>query len=243
MEFLTERFHKAASYSSLNTYRSAIAGPDLAQDFRLHRFSRGVYMLRPSLPKYQHTWDPGVVLNCLKQLKNSEISLELLTQKTVTLLALATGQRLQTLTLIEIPFICRSDTKIETAIPKRIKTSARNKPQPVLSLPFLNSDPEICVKGREESILITYKKPIHNATTQTVSRWIKIILGKSGVDITKFSGYSTRHASTSAASRKGLNFDTIRLAAGWSANSKIFATVYNRPLLPPQSFDEAVLRS
>ncbi|KAB0801731.1 hypothetical protein PPYR_03917 [Photinus pyralis] len=55
---------------------------------------------------------------------------------------------------------------------------------------------------KSDSIFVT---PFHKATAQTLSRWIKIILQKSGVDVTKFSAYSTRHAATSAASRKGLN--------------------------------------
>nr|CAH7759775.1 unnamed protein product [Callosobruchus chinensis] len=38
------------------------------------------------------------------------------------------------------------------------------------------------------------------------------MLRKGGVDVEKFSVYSTRHATTSAASRGGLNIDLIRQA-------------------------------
>lgn len=148
LEFLSLQFNKEASYSSLNSYRSAIAqiaGPNLAQDFRIQRFFKGTYMLRPSLPKYENTWDPCVVLSYLKQLKNSEITLETLTHKCVTLLALATGQRLQTLALIEISFIHVGEDAIQIVMPKRIKTSAKNKPQPMLLIPFLKSDTHIVV--------------------------------------------------------------------------------------------------
>nr|CAH7724194.1 unnamed protein product [Callosobruchus chinensis] len=59
-------------------------------------------MLRPSKPKYENTWDPAIVTDHLKNKRNSDITLELLTQKCVTLLALASEQRLQTLSLIDI---------------------------------------------------------------------------------------------------------------------------------------------
>lgn len=258
LEFLTLQFNKGASYSSLNTYRSAIAqvvGPEVSQDFRLQKFFKGVYMLRPGLPKYENTWDPAQVLNYLKQFDNSCINLKILTQKVVTLLALATGQRLQTLAHIEINNIIRSEGIIEIPIPKRVKTSARSRSQPFLRLPFLDSDPDICVarallaylektknlRGIEQSLFISTKPPHKKVSTQTLSRWIKVILSKSGINVQKFSAYSTRHASTSAAARKGLNFDSIRLAAGWSKDSKMFATVYNRPLNAAVSFAETVL--
>lgn len=154
LEFLTIQFNKGASYSSLNTYRSSLAqiAPDFSQDFRIQKFFKGVFMLRPSMPKYQNTWDPSLVLDYLRELKNAEINLTVLSQKLVALLALATGQRLQTLASIEINNIHRTEVKIDIPIPKRIKTSARNRFQPLLSLPFLDSDPEICVA----STLLSY---------------------------------------------------------------------------------------
>lgn len=259
LEFLTIQYYKGASYSSLNTYRSSLAqiAPDLSQDFRIQKFFKGVSMLRPARPKYQNTWDPSIVLDYLKKLKNAEIKLNVLSQKLVTLLALATGQRLQTLAFIEINNIHRTESKIDIPISKRIKTSARNKFQPVLSLPFLNLDPEICVastllcylektkslRGPIKSLFVSVTKPYKEISTQTLGRWVKTILHKSGVDTDRFSAHSTRHAATSAASRKGVNFDTIRLSAGWSKNSKMFAQVYNRPLMPDISFAESVLSS
>nr|CAH7742684.1 unnamed protein product [Callosobruchus chinensis] len=143
--------------------------------------------------------------------------------------------------------------KIDIPTPRRIKTSARNKFQPFLILPFLNSYSENCVastllsylektkllRGSIKSLFISITKPYKEISTQSLGRWVKNILEKSGVDTNKFSAHSTRHASTSAANRKGINFDTIRLSAGWSKNSKMFAKVYNRPLVSDISFAEA----
>lgn len=260
LEFLTIQFNKGVSYSSLNNYRSSIAqiaGPDLGQDFRIQKFFKGVYMLRPGKPKYDSIWNPSVVLDYIKTLEHSEDNLNILSQKLVTLLALATGQRLQTFTLIDINNIYISEERIEIPIPARIKTSARNRSQPLLSLPFLTADPRVCVartlvsyldktkplRGTITNLFISVSKPYKKISAQTLSRWVKNILTKSGIDTSKFSAYSTRHASTSAANRKGINFDTIRLSAGWSRDSKMFAEVYNRPLMSDKSFAEAILTS
>nr|CAH7760164.1 unnamed protein product [Callosobruchus chinensis] len=71
---------------------------------------------------------------------------------------------------------------------------------------------------------------------------MRSILVESGIDTRKFMVHSTRHAATSAAARKGLHFDTIRLEEGWSKNSKMFAAVYNRPLVvESKSFTERTL--
>lgn len=213
-------------------------------------------MLRPSKPRYENTWDPAAVLNYFKADNNSNLTLEALTHKLVTLMALASGQRLQTLSLIDIRDIHRKDEEISIKVGARIKTSGRNKPQPFLRLPYFKDDVKLCVasslieylnrtaaiRGSITSLFITTKKPYKKASSQTLGRWIKNILIKSGIDTGLFTAHSTRHATTSAAARKGLNFDTIRLAAGWSKNSKMFATVYNRPLINSDTtFAETIL--
>lgn len=263
LNFLSLSFKKGASYGTLNSYRSAIAqilGPDMAQDFRLKRFFKGVLQLRPGQPKYSNTWDPSVVLNYTRKLNNEEISLEYLTYKLAILLALASGQRVQTLSLIETHNIKKLDKTIEIRIPHRIKTSGKNKLQPIIVLPFYTQDSRICVattllyylnitkdlrsNATEcNNLFLTFKKPHHNATTQTISRWIKKIMQESGVDISQFSSHSTRHAATSAAFRKGISLDTIRSAAGWSEGSKTFAVFYNRPLQDQSTFAQVILSS
>lgn len=105
LRFLTLYFNKGASYSTLNSYKCAIAqiaGLDFANDFRLRRFFKGVFNLRPSRPKYSTTRDPSIVLNYIRSFSNDNISLQKLTYKLAALLALCTGQRVQTLASIEI---------------------------------------------------------------------------------------------------------------------------------------------
>lgn len=91
--------------------------------------------MRPPMPRYENTY-PNIVLTYIKTLNNDEISLERLTQKLAVLLALATGQRIQTLSLIHLNNIYVYSEKVEIKISNRIKTSSINKPQPFLVLPF-----------------------------------------------------------------------------------------------------------
>nr|CAH7759607.1 unnamed protein product [Callosobruchus chinensis] len=129
-----------------------------------------------------------------------DISLETPTKKSPVLLALCTGERAQTLFNIETINIA----------------SGRNKLQPTLILPFYDHEETICpaqnlqyylretktVRNCTENLFITYKKPIRNATAQTISRWIKTMLEKSDVDTSRYTAHSTCHASASAAARK-----------------------------------------
>lgn len=250
LEFLTNIFNSGVSYSSLNTYRSALAlifGKRFSENDIVTRFLKGVFRSRPSFPKYQTTWDPNVVLIYLTRFfPNEEISLLQITKKAAVLLALSTGQRVQTLSLIRLCNVQISDSVIEIVINDIIKTSAPYRPMPRLVIPFFPNKIEICPAKTLSSYLeatssyrtsentnhlfLTTRKPIHNACSSTISRWIKDIMSESGVNTEIFSAHSTRHASTSAAQRQGLSIDLIKKCAGWSGDSLVFAKFYNRPL-------------
>ena len=62
------------------------------------RFLKGVFEIKPTIPKYSKIWDVGQVLTYLQSLNlNAEMSLKQLTHKLVMILALLTGQRCQTI--------------------------------------------------------------------------------------------------------------------------------------------------
>ncbi|CAG9116295.1 unnamed protein product [Plutella xylostella] len=89
------------------------------------------------------------------------------------------------------------------------------------------------------NLLLTFKRPHKAATAQSISRWIKQVLSESGVDVSVYSGHSTRHASTSAASSSGLSVEAIRKAAGWTKNSETFAKFYRRQVWIKQVLSES----
>nr|CAH7731118.1 unnamed protein product [Callosobruchus chinensis] len=209
LTFFKEQMDNELSYSSLNTHRAAlnlIIHQSSNDDKILKRFWKGVYNIRPPKPKCQSTWDPQPVLSFLKGLNPLDsLSLELLTKKLVMLLALSSGHKVQTLSKISLNNMIKFEDRIEIKISKRIKTSGKNKLQPILTLPFIKECPELCVASVLEFyvkktksyrctncyLILTHKKPIHKATTQTISRWPKdIILKKSGINTEIFCGHS-----------------------------------------------------
>lgn len=259
LQFFAEILPKTGSYSTLNGYRAAISlilENEIGKDQKISRFFKGVSNLKPQKAKYATTWDPALVLKHLENFfPNESISLENLTKKLATLLALTTAQRVQTLSKIDLNNITRSENLIQIFITDRIKTSGLNKAQPVLNIPVFKEQEKLCVastlssyikrtkalRGKITKLFITHKKPHHIATSQTISRWIKQTLTESGINTNHFSSHSTRHSATSTAARKGINIEVIRKAAGWSENSTTFARFYNRPVQLEGDFALAVL--
>ncbi|KAJ8681981.1 hypothetical protein QAD02_017773 [Eretmocerus hayati] len=95
-----------------------------------------------------------------------------------------------------------------------------------------------------EELFISIREPHGAVTPQTLGRWIKATLSKCNIDVNVFSGYSTRHASTSLANVKGVSIDTIKNTAGWTKQSQTFAKFYNLPIMDDKrSFAHAILNS
>lgn len=217
----------------------------MSTDDRINRLFKGFHKLRPSLPKYNITWDTSIVLDYLTNLyPNQDLPLEQLAKKTLTLLALITAHRVQTFSLIRVQNVVRCTNMISIKIPDTIKTSKPGVLQPCLNIPFYDVKPEICpanallnyleitkrLRGNNDHLFISFRKPYKSVCSQTLSKWIKNTLNESGIDTSIFSAHSTRHASTSAASRLGVNIDAIRSTAGWSGTSNVFGKFYNRHL-------------
>ncbi|KAL7304628.1 hypothetical protein TKK_0002875 [Trichogramma kaykai] len=139
-KFLTELECVDKSYSTLNIYRSAISLMslnDFGKNSSLSRFFKGLAAQKPPQPKYNTTWDPEIVISELaKQYPNENLSLEKLTKKLVTLMALITAHRAQTFAKIETDQITWETDSVQTKVPQRIKTSGHNKCQPLLHIPL-----------------------------------------------------------------------------------------------------------
>lgn len=248
VKFLSDEFVNGAKYGTLNSVRSAISlivGPEIADDFRVKRFFKGVYNMRPNKPKYDFTWDPHTVPTFYsKQPDNKDLSLKDISKKLLTLLALITAHRMQTFSLIELDNIDLQEEKIIIKIPKRIKTSGLNKCQPAPIIPFFKTNCKVCaasalvsylektreIRGAEKRLFISFKSPHKAVTPQTLSHWVVDSLSAAGIDTSVYSAHSTRHASTSAANRQGVSIDIIRKTAGWSESSFTFAKFYNKEI-------------
>ena len=217
---------------------------------------KGTEKINPSRPRYNTTWDPARVIDHFKtKEQNEDLSLKELSKKLVTLLALATGQRMQTISLIKLQNICNLGDRIKIYIPDKIKTTRKNALQPCLDLPFLNEEPKVCVASLlevyikttatlretdENSLFLTYKKPYKKATQTTLSRWVRETLEEARVDPC-FKAHSTRHASTSKALSFGVPLDEILSTAGWSSQNT-FSRFYHRRCVD-STFAKSILLS
>ena len=86
------------------------------------------------------------------------------------------------------------------------------------------------IRGNTEFLFISFKRSFKKVISQTLSRWVKEAVKESGIDTDVFTAHSTRHASTSAAKRNGVDLDTMRKTAAWTENSKVFAKFYDLEL-------------
>lgn len=259
LTFLTEKFESGASYATLNTYRSAISlisNNKIGNNQIICRFLKGVFNKRPQKPKYSYTCDVAIVLNYLEKLYPLEtLSLTQLTEKTVTLLALCTAHRAQTLASIKITNIQKIRNSIYIKIDDKIKTSGPGKFQPLLIFHEFKDNPSLCVaktldrylqvtqslRGQENRLFIATRKPFLAVSSQTLARWIKKVLLKSGIDVLIFTAHSVRHAATSIAFAKGISLDTIRKTAGWTDSSRVFARFYNKSVIEEEILTNSFL--
>lgn len=259
--FLIDCLNKGANYSALSTSRSAIAlisAYDIDGDGLISRFSKGVFKERPTKPRYASTWDINPVLNYLEKLGSiKKLKMMEAVEKVVTILALATAQGLQTLSVIKVDNIERSSSEIKIKITDQIKTSKIGACQPELILLFFKDKPNLCTAktildyseitkeirdSNTKNLFIATKKPYGPVTAQTIGHWIKKVLKKAGVDTDQFTADSTRHAATSTAHKRGKDIEVIRRSAGWSPNSNTFLKFYNKPIQTPSgNFARAIL--
>ena len=87
-------------YSAVNMARSALSavirlesGQDFGSISCVSKFMKGVYNIAPPVPKYNHIWDPDMVLELVKKWSPArKLALDKLTQKMIMLILLTTGQ-------------------------------------------------------------------------------------------------------------------------------------------------------
>ena len=252
INFLAELYDSGIGYSAINTARSAISSiVTLANNmsFGTHpmvcRFLKGVFELKPSLPKYKNIWDVNTVLAYLSNLHPPPgLTLKDLTFKTTMLLALLSGQRCQTLHLLSVSNMVLKDDSCVFIINKLLKTSRPGKHVSDLTFTAYSPDNRLCpivclseyvkrtshLRKGSDQLLVSFQKPHKPVSTDTISRWLKTVLEKSGIDTSVFKGHSTRAASASAAATCKVPLSTIMDNAGWS-NATTFGRFYRKPIV------------
>ena len=99
------------------------------------RFLKGVFELKPSLPRYSVVWDVGTALKHMQSMAAmKELPLSMLTKKLTTLLALLTAQCCQTLSSLDLDFMQEIDNEIIFTIREKLKTTKAGKHLPPIKI-------------------------------------------------------------------------------------------------------------
>lgn len=251
LSFLTDLFNSGIGYSCLNSARCALSSflqlnneLNIGSHPLIRRFMKGVFVLRPTLPRYNVTWDVNVVLKYLKSLSPlTSLSLLQLSQKLLMLLALLSGQRGQTLHLIDVRNIYISADYVKITIGDLLKTSNPKRHLGELNLSSYSIDADLCVvitmkhylerteplRASVTTLFITSQRPHKSVSRDTIGRWLKTVLQNSGIDVKMFKPHSTRSASASTACALRIPVDTIIRTVGWTKDS-VFRKYYNKPV-------------
>ena len=258
LKFLSKLYKKGLQYRSLGTARSALStflkicsNTDINNYEELSRFMKGVFLDRPALPRYSTTWSVDQVLEYFKSLE--KLTLLQLSGKLSMLFLLVSAQRCQTLHLIELADIKIENDTVFIAPNHLLKQSRPNKHLEIMVFKAYTKDDRVCIvktlneyiertRGLRNSkkLLISTMKPHKAASKSTVSRWVKMVLLKAGID-PSFGPHSTRAASTSKAKLGGISLETIMKTAGWSSSS-VFAKFYDKPVVTQlQTVQDAIL--
>lgn len=264
IEFLTELYSKGLGYSALNTARAALSSIGISLETfsaghhpLVIRFLRGIFNIRPPKPRYTEIWDVNTVLKYLRTLSPiKHLSLKDLTLKVVMLMGLTNAARVQTLHLLTVNQFKKLSTEFVFQVEGLLKQSRPGvnnqfmhfKAYPVdkrldvyfVLKEYLKRTESLRVEN-ESKLLISYVKPHKAVTKDTVSRWVKIVLIRSGIDIQKYGPHSIRAASTSKAHDNGVPLKDILDKAGWS-NAGTFQRFYKKTKEKSTSFDRAVLQ-
>ena len=259
IEHLTNYFHTGVGYSSVNTVRpvlSTIIKTEIEITFGelplVCRFLKGVFNLRPALPRYFTTWDVSVVLKYIKSLKAlKQCDLKSLSYQLAILLCITTGQRDQTLFYMNIDLMMFEADKVTIFVPELLKQSRPGHhldPMVLLRYPdqeiFVVSHLEQYIEKtknllKDQNLLISFVKPHKRITTSTILTVLKNV----GVNITMFGSHLTRSASIAHCKKTGLSLKEIEKAARWSS-FKTFVKHYNKPIVDESgSFSGTVLES
>lgn len=260
--FLHELYQKGLGYSAINTARCALStficlgNITIGSHPLIRRFLKGVYNLRPSMSRYQQTWDVDIVLKYLKSLSPVNcLNLKQLTFKTIMLMLLVSAKRGQSLHSLDIRNLNIKKHCIVfqiTALHKETRPGTNLKP---IEFRSYAPDKRLCVvhylknylnrvkpiRGNHTQLFLSYQKPYKPISRATFSRYVKTTLAMAGID-SNFKPHSTRAAATSKAFQSDVPLPEILAKAGWS-NATTFAKYYKKPLQPSSdAFQSAVLQ-
>ncbi|KAK3101403.1 hypothetical protein FSP39_003322 [Pinctada imbricata] len=251
LEFLAWMHNQNFQYRTINVHRSAISsvlpqveGIAVGNLPVVRQLMKGILIKTPPLPKHTYSWDISKVLNYIKELpENESLSLNTLSEKLAILLSLAAPKRVSEISRLDRKCMIKRSNSVIFTLPGLSKTQSdpRNRTVEYTEIP----DTKLCVvkcmsvyesktdNFREhdsvsDPLLRSTKRPYKGISSQTVAKWIKCIMTKSGIDTNKFQAHSCRMVSTTKAALCGASIEQIIDQADWS-NASTFKKFYFRP--------------
>ena len=237
MEYLTHLYMIDREYRTINTARSALSstlppidGFMVGQHPLIKRQLKGIFNLRPPKQSLYPSWSVKTVLDTIKHWNPvSSLSTQLLAYKTAFLVAVSCAKRVSSLSLLSIKsgYFDLSEDKI---VLQPIGLEKHSRPGFVggpIQIEVYKESSNLCpvthlkaylertksIRGKEEGLFLTIKKPHTGASAATIARWIKSVINQSGQTGT---GGSTRSVATSTALSKGVTLDKIIKAGDWA---------------------------
>ena len=142
LEFFTRLYTQGLSYSAINTAQGALSsyiilqdGTSLGQHRLVSCLLKGMFQTKPPLPRYSESWDVSVVLHYLQGLSPvGTLNLKELTIKLVTLIFLVSGQRGQTIHLLNISNMRVSADSYMFLFTRLLKKTKPGSPNPTVTL-------------------------------------------------------------------------------------------------------------
>ena len=128
---MTEYFRTERGCSSVNSPRSALSSlikPVSNVSFRkfpsVRRFVKGVFDIRPALPRYVTTWNVTKVFTFIKSKPIlTDCALKILSHRLRMILCLATGQRDPTIKCLNLDYVKIFGDTVVLFVPKTLKTA------------------------------------------------------------------------------------------------------------------------
>ena len=242
----------ATAKAALNSFIK-VDGKYLGQHELTSRFMLGIAKQLPRLPKYDNIWDPDQVVTFLKKWSPAKkLNLLQLSAKTATLILLVTGQRPQILHYLSLENMTLKNATVTFTITQNLKHTRGNAPATNITLKSYH-DKRVCVINyikayiakvekirNDKAFFVSTTKPHKAATQSTLSRWVKLVLQKSGINTHTFGPGSTRAAAANAAYRKGVTLQTIMSKAAWQSQST-FQKWYLKPQKTTKNYQRAIL--
>ncbi|KAK6175967.1 hypothetical protein SNE40_014339 [Patella caerulea] len=104
-----------------------------------------------------------------------------------------------------------------------LKTSRSGHPVKELKMCVYPMDNRLCIyvalkeylkrtssiRGDVDKLFVSYVKPHREVSRETIARWIRVVLDRSGVDIRKFTAHSVRAAAVSKDKINNVSIDDI----------------------------------